>query len=150
MTDFNVLCLRYSTGVAIAQFSSASQKEKPSENDIFNQLYLHYYSLTSTLEHSYVFLIRQRFYPTRLKYKKGSLVRFHTTAQKLRNNFPSDFLLCASIDYNRYRTGVILYYFNIVLYVPESVRYFIIFQVSLIHSLPLKHFVSKLCFAMIR
>ena len=98
----NVLCQRYSTGVAIAQFLSASQKEKPSEDDIFNQRYLHYSSLTSTFEHTYVILIRQRFYPTRSRNWKGFLVRFHTTAQKLRNNFISDFLLCASIDYNRY------------------------------------------------
>ena len=100
----NVLCQRYSTGVAIAQFLSASQKEKPSEDDIFNQRYLRYSSLTSTFEHTYVILICQRFYLTQSRNWKGSLVRFHTTAQKLRNNFISDFLLCASIDYNRYRS----------------------------------------------
>ena len=102
VSDFNVLCQRCSTGVAIARFSSASQKEKPSENDILNQQYLHYSSLTSTFEHSYVILICQRFYPTRSRNWKGSLVHFHTTAQKLRNNFISDFLLCVSIDYNWY------------------------------------------------
>ena len=102
MSNFNVLYQRYSTGMAIAQFSSASQKEIPSENDICNQQYLHYSSLTSKFEHSYVMLIRQRFYPTQSRNWKGSLVRFHTTAQRLRNNFISDFLLCASIDYNRY------------------------------------------------
>ena len=42
VTNFNVLCQRYSTVAAIAQFSSVSQKEKPSEKDILNQLYLHF------------------------------------------------------------------------------------------------------------
>ena len=103
MSDVNVLCLRYSTRLAIAQFSSASQKEKPSENDIFNQLYISYSWLTLTSEHTYVILVCQRFYPTRPKNSKWSLVCFHTTEHKLWNNFGSDFLLCSSTDYHRYQ-----------------------------------------------
>jgi len=101
---FNVLWLRYSTARVIAQISSASQKEKPYDVDKFNQLYLHHLLLSTTLEYIYMLLVRHRFYPTHLKDKKRSWVQFRTTDKKLRSNFGSDFLLCASIDNYRYHT----------------------------------------------
>ena len=102
---FNVPWLQYSTTVVIAQFSSASQKEKTDDIDMFTCQYLHRLLLSSTHEYTNAILIRHRFYPTQLKNKKRLLVQFHTTDKKLRTNFGSDFLLCASIDNYRYGTG---------------------------------------------
>ena len=76
--------------------------KKTDDIDIFNCQYLHRLLLSSTHEYTNAILIRHRFYPTLLKNKKRLLVQFHTTDKKLRTNFGSDFLLCASTDNYRY------------------------------------------------